>query len=192
MKIGKQAENKAKDFDYDGAFRINLGVLFRDEQEKLRQARLLIVGAGGAGGVMAIVLARSGIANFILVDPDVDSESNLNRQIGCFVDTLGKYKSEVIKGEMLRINPGANVIVYTKKFSFEELEKVIDNCDICISEADDLAYSSYSIVMAQKKKKFTMAYMPSGLTVIPCLVRNGLIVASLMCGLRLLPDQAIY
>ena len=70
---------------------------------------MTIVGVGGAGGVMAIALARSGIANFNLVDFDVYSLSNLNRQIGCFMDTLGKYKSEVVKSEILRINPEAKV-----------------------------------------------------------------------------------
>lgn len=160
----QQAESRTKDFDYNSAFQINLGILSKDEQEKLRQAMVAIVGTGGAGGIMAIVLARSGIANFILVDPDVYSESNINRQIGCFIDTLGKYKSEVIKGEILRINPEANVTAYTKKLSLEELGEVIDSCDIYASEADDLAYSSYSMVLAQQKKKFTITYMPSGLT----------------------------
>ena len=151
-------------FNYDEAFQINLGILSWDEQQKLRSARVTIVGVGGAGGVIAITLARSGIANFNLVDFDVYSLSNLNRQIGCFLDTLDKYKSEVIKTEILRINPEAKVNAYTRKLSFEELGEVIANSDVYISEADDLAYSSYSMILAQQKKKFAITYMPSGLT----------------------------
>jgi hypothetical protein len=151
-------------FSYDEAFRINLGILSRDEQLKLRNATVTIVGVGGAGGVIAITLARSGIANFNLVDFDTYSLSNLNRQIGCFIDTLDKYKPEVIKGEILRINPEAKVNTYDRKLSFDELGEVIANSDVYISEADDLAYSSHSMILAQQKKRFAITFMPSGLT----------------------------
>jgi len=123
-----------------------------------------IVGVGGAGGVMAIALARSGIANFNLVDFDVYSLSNLNRQIGCFMDTLGKYKSEVVKSEILRINPEAKVNAITRKVTFDELAELLDQSDVYASEADDLAYSSYAMRLAQQKNVFSITFMPSGLT----------------------------
>ncbi len=151
-------------FDYNEAFFINSGILSSNEQQKLRNARVTIVGVGGAGGVMAIALARSGITNFNLIDFDVFSLSNLNRQSGCYMDTLGKYKSEVIKGEILRINPEANITAYTRKVTFEELVELIDSSDVFVSEADDLAYSSYSMILAQQRKKFAITFMPSGLT----------------------------
>ncbi|MBA7484855.1 hypothetical protein ES707_20386 [subsurface metagenome] len=125
---------------------------------------MTIVGVGGAGGIAAIILARSGLANFNLIDFDVYSLSNINRQIGCFVDTLGKYKSEVIKQEILRINPKAKVTAYTRRLPLKELEELIDDSDVYLSEADDLAYSSYSLIMAQERGKFAITYMPSGLT----------------------------
>lgn len=106
--------NKAGEFNYDSAFRINLGLFSNDEQQKLKNAKVAIAGIGGAGGVIAITLARSGVANFTLVDFDTYSLSNMNRQIGCFMDTLDKYKPDVIKREILRINPGANVIAHLK------------------------------------------------------------------------------
>ena len=125
---------------------------------------MTIVGVGGAGGVMAIALARSGIANFNLVDFDVYSLSNLNRQIGCFMDTLGKYKSEVVKSEILRINPEAKVNAITRKVTFNELAELLDQSDVYASEADDLAYSSYAMRLAQQKNVFSITFMPSGLT----------------------------
>ncbi len=151
-------------FDYNEAFRINSGLFSAEQQEKLRQARVTLVGVGGAGGAIAIMLARSGVSNFTLIDFDTYSMSNLNRQIGCFIDTLGLYKSEVIKSEILRINPGAHVNAIIRKISLEELEKVLDETDVYFSEADDLAYSNYSLVLAQRKKKLAICYMPSGLT----------------------------
>jgi molybdopterin/thiamine biosynthesis adenylyltransferase len=152
------------EFQYEEAFRINSGVLSKSEQEKLHRAKVIIVGTGGAGGAIAIMLARSGVANFTLVDFDTYSLSNLNRQIGCFLDTIGKYKSEVIKSEILRINPGANINAITRKLSMEEMDTMLDENDVYFSEADDLAYSNCSLVMAQKKRKLAICYMPSGLT----------------------------
>ena len=111
----------AEQFDYNSTFHVNSGIFSADEQDILRNARVTIAGIGGIGGTIAIILARSGITNFTLFDPDKYEESNSNRQIGCFVDTLGRYKSEVIKGKILRINPEADVEAYTRKLSFDEL-----------------------------------------------------------------------
>ena len=161
--MGKE-EIKTEEFDYGSAFRINSGILSDAEQQKIRHARITIVGVGGAGGVIAISLARSGAANFTLVDFDVYSLSNINRQICCFMDTLGKYKAEVIKREILRINPEASVTAFTRKLDFDELGKILDDSDVYVSEADDLAYSAYSMRMAQEKNKYSITFMPSGMT----------------------------
>ncbi len=80
-------------------FGINYGIFSKEEQERITRASLLIVGVGAVGGVMAEILARSGVANFTLIDPDVYDLNNSNRHIGWFVDTIGKHKSEVIKEE---------------------------------------------------------------------------------------------
>jgi ThiF family len=150
-------------YQYDEAFRINSGILFQEAQEKLHRARATVVGVGGAGGAIAIILARSGVSNFTLVDFDTYSISNINRQIGCFTDTLGLYKSEVIKSEILRINPDANINAISRKLSFDELDDLLDRTDVYFSEADDLAYSNCSLVMAQSKNKLAICYMPCGL-----------------------------
>jgi hypothetical protein len=154
----------AEQFDYKEAFRINSGVLSPLDQEKLKKARVTIVGTGGAGGAIAVMMARSGVERFNLIDFDTYSLSNINRQIGCFMDTLGKYKSEVIKDEILRINPEAQVHVFTRKLEMDELDKILDETDVYFSEADDLAYSTCSLVLAQEKGKFAITHMPSGMT----------------------------
>jgi len=152
------------DFDYNAAFQINSGILSQSEQEKLRKARITIVGVGGAGGVIAIMLARSGVGNFDLIDFDTYSISNINRQIGCFLDTIGKYKVDVIKSEILRINPEAEINAISRKLSLSELGELLEKSDVYFSEADDLAYSTHSIIMAQKMRKLAISFMPSGMT----------------------------
>jgi molybdopterin/thiamine biosynthesis adenylyltransferase len=154
----------AQRFDYDEAFYVNSGVLSQTEQEKLRKARITIVGVGGAGGAIAIMLARSGIGSFNLIDFDTYSISNINRQIGCFLDTIGKFKVDVIKSEILRINPEADINAIPRKLSLPELGELLEKSDVYFSEADDLAYSTHSILLAQKMRKMAISFMPSGMT----------------------------
>lgn len=69
--------------------------------ERLRAARVVIIGLGGVGSFAGEALARSGIGELILVDHDVVAESNLNRQLGATASAIGRPKTEVL-GERLR------------------------------------------------------------------------------------------
>jgi len=161
---GEKTSTETNEFDYEGTFKVNYGIFSKEEQENIKKAKILILGVGGVGGIVAIILARSGLTDFVLVDPDRYTENNTNRQIGCFVDTIGEYKAEIIKKDILRINPEATVEAHTKKLLFDELGELIDESGVFVSAADDLAYSTIAIIMAEKRKTFTISQMPSGLT----------------------------
>lgn len=75
----------------------------------LREARVAVFGIGGVGGYVVEALARSGIGHFLLVDHDVISESNLNRQIMAFRSTIGQYKTRVMKARIADICPETEV-----------------------------------------------------------------------------------
>ncbi len=77
--------------------------------EKLNNARVAIFGVGGVGGYVAEALARSGVGSFVLVDKDVVSMSNINRQIIATTKTVGLLKVQVMKERILDINPRAQV-----------------------------------------------------------------------------------
>ena len=79
--------------------------LSRHEQLRLFRSRVAIIGCGGLGGRTAELLARLGVGHLILTDPDNFSESNLNRQIFCTLQTLGANKVEVLASELKQINP---------------------------------------------------------------------------------------
>ena len=86
-----------------------VGVLGEDGIEKLHNARVIVFGVGGVGGFCAEALCRIGVGNIDLVDGDIVSVSNLNRQIIALHSTLGKPKVDVLKERMLDINPNCKV-----------------------------------------------------------------------------------
>ena len=69
--------------------------------QKLKQAKVAILGLGGVGSYVVEGLVRAGVENFILVDHDVISISNLNRQIIATEKTIGRPKVEVAKERIL-------------------------------------------------------------------------------------------
>ena len=112
-------------------------LLGNEAMEKLKNARVAVFGIGGVGGYAVEALARSGIGTLHLIDKDVVSESNINRQIIALRSTIGKYKTEVAKARIADINP--DCIVYTHnvfflpetadEFDFTAFDYIIDAID---------------------------------------------------------------
>jgi tRNA A37 threonylcarbamoyladenosine dehydratase len=126
---------------YDELFERNLGIFTEAEQERNSDAKVVIVGCGGIGGVVAIALARSGVQNFILIEFDTFSPSNMNRQITCFSDTQGVNKALTVKDSILKINPEAQIHVYEQALTREKIWMTIRMGDVIMPAADDWAIS---------------------------------------------------
>lgn len=102
------------------------------DQLKLLQSNVAIIGCGGLGGRTAELLTRLGIGHLILTDPDIFSESNLNRQMFCTVETLGKKKVESVGDALQRINPALQTTRHPRQFdalSISTADIVIDGLD---------------------------------------------------------------
>jgi hypothetical protein len=110
------------------------------------------------------MLARSGVGCFVLIDHARYELSDMNRDGGCYVDTLGKLKAEVIRDQLLGINPGASVEVVTAKLALPDLGPHIASCDVFFAQSEDLAMSVHALMAAQRLKKLAVTVMPSGLT----------------------------
>ena len=80
-----------------------------ENMEKLRKARVCVFGVGGVGGYVVEALARSGVGHLTIVDNDVESLTNINRQIIALERTVGLSKVDVMKERILDINPEADV-----------------------------------------------------------------------------------
>lgn len=87
-------------------------LLGKEALEKLSLSRIALFGLGGVGGGALEALARMGVGEFHLVDPDEFNPTNLNRQILATAQTLGRKKVEVAKERVLSINPEAKVFIY--------------------------------------------------------------------------------
>lgn len=80
--------------------------------DKLHNSKIIVFGVGGVGGYVCEALARSGVVELHLVDGDVVSESNINRQIIATMDTLGKSKVQLMKARIKSINEACKVYTY--------------------------------------------------------------------------------
>jgi hypothetical protein len=148
--------------NYKEFFKRNYGIFSEEEQEKIKNLRILIIGCGGIGATVAIMLARSGVNHFTLVEFDVYSPSNMNRQIGCFVNTLSRNKADVIQEDILRINPDAKVTIYAKRLSHRKIAELITDVDMVFPAADDFAFSLFAFRDAKKLRKTALMVVPSG------------------------------
>lgn len=105
--------------------------------ERLKASRVAVFGIGGVGGHAVEALARSGIGALDIIDNDKVCLTNLNRQIIASMDTIGRYKTDVMKERILSINPRAEVTVHpcfflpenAGEFNFSLYDYVIDAVD---------------------------------------------------------------
>jgi molybdopterin/thiamine biosynthesis adenylyltransferase/rhodanese-related sulfurtransferase len=113
-------------------------------QLKLKNARVLCIGAGGLGSSLLLYLAAAGIGTLGIVDDDCVELSNLQRQILYQQAHLGHKKARMAKQQLTALNPAVNIQVYTEKFNFNNAEKIISQYDI-IADCSDNFPTKYLI-----------------------------------------------
>lgn len=112
-------------------------LLGEEAMQRLSHARVAVFGIGGVGGYVCEALVRSGVGAFDLIDNDKVCLSNLNRQIIATQQTIGRYKTDVMKERMLSINPQADIRLYqcfflpenAHEIPFAEYDYIVDAVD---------------------------------------------------------------
>ena len=157
-------------------------IIGKSSLERLKESKIIVFGIGGVGGYLVEALARCGIKNITLVDNDIVSETNINRQIIALSSTIGKYKTEVMKERILDINPEANVNTYNifydlnNKIELEGYDYIID----CI----DTVTSKILLVMEAKEKDIPIiSSMGTGNKLNPSLLKITDIAKTSVCPL---------
>ena len=105
--------------------------------EKLKNSRVAVFGLGGVGGYVVEALARAGVGTLDLVDNDVVSLSNINRQILALHSTIGILKTEAARQRLLDINPNLKIVCHNcfylpetaDSFDFAQYDYVADAID---------------------------------------------------------------
>lgn len=118
--------------------------------QRLASAKVAVFGVGGVGGYVCEALVRSGIGSFMLVDNDVVSMSNINRQIIATGRTVGQYKVDLMASRMRDINPAVQVDA-RKAFFSEENQGEFDlaSCDYVVDAIDSVSSKVALILLAQ-------------------------------------------
>lgn len=106
-------------------------------QIRLRQRRVLIIGAGGLGSPAALYLAAAGVGTLGLVDSDRVELSNLQRQILHATPDLGRPKVESAKDKLGQLNPDVEVIIYPVRLEQHNATEIFSGYDFVIDGSDN-------------------------------------------------------
>jgi len=108
-------------------------------QEKLKQARVLVIGAGGLGCSVLQYLTASGVGTIAIIDDDVVSQSNLQRQVLYTHSDIGESKALTAANKLSGLNPFVNFVVYNERLSTENAIHLFNLYDIIIDGSDNFA-----------------------------------------------------
>ena len=125
----------------------------KDNIQKLANSKVIVYGIGGVGSFVVEGLVRAGVENIILVDNDVISPSNLNRQIHATITNIGKLKVDCMKDRILSINPNVNVEIYIPQDIEEGEETLIDNTIDYVVDAVDTITTKLKLIQKAKEKQ---------------------------------------
>lgn len=135
-------------------------MLIGDKLDALKNARVLVCGLGGVGGYVLEALTRAGVGTIGLLDNDVFSQSNLNRQILATAQTVGRRKCEVAAERVKSINPDCNVHIYDVFYLPENAEQVpLEEYDYIVDAIDTVSAKLHIIERARA----------AGLPIISCM-----------------------
>lgn len=129
---------------------LSLSEIGEGGQQKLKNARVLVVGAGGLGSPLLIYLAAAGIGTIGIVDDDEVSVSNLQRQVLYSSSTVGTKKTKQAAIRLKELYPELEVNEYIKRLSPENADKLIECYDVVVDCSDN--YATRSLIGETTKK----------------------------------------
>jgi tRNA A37 threonylcarbamoyladenosine dehydratase len=160
-------------------------ILLGDEGvERLKQAHVLIAGMGGVGSFTSEALARMGIGKLTLIDHDVVSGSNINRQLVALNSTLGLAKADVMAERIRDINPDCQITIIKEFLTPDSvIELLTPEFDVTVDAIDSMSSKAALIETAWRKKITLFSSMGAGGKLDPTLIRTGDIMDTSICKL---------
>jgi sulfur-carrier protein adenylyltransferase/sulfurtransferase len=108
-----------------------------EAQQKLKAAKVLVIGSGGLGSPVLLYLAAAGVGTIGIVDFDVVDDSNLQRQVLFGVDEIGKSKAEAAKQRLQGLNPHITINVHNTMFTSQNALDILKNYDVVADGTDN-------------------------------------------------------
>lgn len=141
------------EYDYFEAFSRNLGFLSKEEQTRLKNARVAIAGLGGTGGAQVLALSRMGMGRFHLADPDTFELVNFNRQSGATIPNIGRAKTSVAKETILSINPEAEITTFDNGINVENIDGFLDGVDVVVDSLDFYCFEERFLLYSRARER---------------------------------------
>jgi tRNA A37 threonylcarbamoyladenosine dehydratase len=160
-------------------------ILIGDEGiERLQKAHVLLAGVGGVGSFTAEALARMGVGHITLVDHDVVSGSNINRQLVALTSNVGQSKAEVMSARIKDINPDCDVTLIKEFLTPESIPELLSTpFDVVIDAIDSMSSKASLIETAWRNDMTIFASMGAGGKLDPTQVRTGDLLDTRICKL---------
>lgn len=131
--------------------------------ERLNSSHVLVVGLGGVGGYVAEQLTRAGIGELTIVDGDVVSQSNMNRQLLALQSTQGKPKAEVMAARLRDINPDIKLHVVNQFMKDQALIDLISQpYDYVVDAIDTVSPKVFLLYYAVQNNQRIVSCMGAG------------------------------
>jgi len=132
----------------------NSSLLFSDEtMERISTSTVAIAGVGGVGSIATEMLARLGIGNFVIADPDTYEEHNFNRQLFATTATAGKNKAASAAERIHTINPECTIDVLEDGIHLGNIHQFCDGADVLVCQCDR---ESSKTLLYRAAKKFKL------------------------------------
>lgn len=146
------------------SFTERTAIIYGEEQlAKLSRSTVALFGLGGVGAAAAVDLIRCGVGKLIVTDFDAVQETNLNRLVFGFSDTVGKNKVEVLADVARRINPAAEIVGSTVFMRGNDADAHIPEADAYIDAIDSLNPKVNLIInLLAAKKSFISGFGTAG------------------------------
>lgn len=145
-----------------------------DAMERISRVNVIIFGLGGVGSWVAECLVRTGVRHLTIVDSDLVSVSNINRQMPATTATVGKVKTEAVRLRLLEINPSAEITALPIFYDAETAPELdLSQYDYIVDAIDSLKDKALLILNATRSGRKLFSSMGAALKMDPARIKTG-------------------
>ena len=153
------------------------------QMERLEHAHVMLFGLGGVGGHAAEALARGGVGKLTLVDHDVVSPSNLNRQLAALESTVGRPKAQVLSARLRDAAPDAEIVAVEAFYLPESPVPIPQDVSVVVDAIDTVSAKLHLAQICYERGIPLISCMGMGNRLDPTLIRVGDIFETSGCPL---------